>query len=63
MKYYTIGEIFRLGLLKNHEGSPYKDKATVGRVVGKLKYVEKKTPWGMSKQISDEEIEKHNNSF
>ena len=28
---YSIGEIHRLGLLKNREGEPYKDKATVSK--------------------------------
>jgi hypothetical protein len=29
MKTYTVGEIVRLGLLKNHKGEPYRHKATV----------------------------------
>jgi len=59
MKYYTIGEVFRLGLLKNYKGEPYKDKATVSRVVNKMKYITKKTPWGIAKVVSEKEISKH----
>ena len=63
MKYYSIGEIFRQKLLLNYKGKPYKDKATIGRVVGKMKYRKVKTPWGLSKQVSEKEIEKHNSTI
>lgn len=63
MEQYTIGEIFRLGLLKSHTGEPYKDKATISRIVGKMKFSLKKTPWGMAKVITVKDIEKHNASM
>lgn len=63
MKYYTIGEVYRLGLLKNHKGQPYTAKATISRVFSKLKAKEKKTPWGMSKIVSELEIEQWNNRW
>lgn len=44
---YTIGEITRLGLLLNHNGKPYKDKATVLRIVKTLPHERIKTPFGM----------------
>ncbi len=60
MKTYTIGEIFRLGLLKNHEGEPYRQKATVSRVVSRMKYKIVETPWGPAKAVSLSEIERQN---
>lgn len=60
MKHYTIGEIYRLGLLKSHEGKPYRHKATVSRIVSSLVNKEKKTPWGVAKVVSEKEIERHN---
>lgn len=59
-KYYTAGEIFRLGLLKNHKGEPYKDKATVIRIISKLKFRSVKTPWGWGYSVSQEEVDKFN---
>ena len=60
-KYFTIGELFRLGLLKNHKGEPYKDKATVSRIVGRLKFKLRNTPWGQAKTISEKDINTWNN--
>ena len=62
MKYYTIGEIFRLGLLKNHKGEPYKHKATVSTVVRGMKVVRKKTAFGLGKFVPESEIKRHNKS-
>lgn len=59
-KTYTIGEVFRLGLLKNHRGEAYRDKATCSRVISRLKTSKKKTAWGMATVISLEEIKRHN---
>ena len=59
-QYYSIGEVFRLGLLKNHEGQPYKHKATISKLIGGLKFREKQTAWGLSKEISLAEIERYN---
>lgn len=61
-KYYSIGEVFRLGLLKNHEGQPYKHKATISKVVSSLKFRQRKTAWGPSKEVSMAEIERYNQS-
>ena len=63
MKYFTIGKLFRLGLLKNHKGKPYRNKAEVSRIVGKLKFKERKTPWGVAKIISEKQVEDCNNRF
>ena len=63
MKYFTIGEIFRLGLLKNHRGEPYRNKTEVSRIVGKLKFKERKTPWGLAKTISEKQVEEWNVKF
>lgn len=60
MKYYTIGEIFRLGLLKNHKGEPYKHKATISKIVNNMDYKEKKSPFGPSKVVSEIQIKKYN---
>ena len=57
---YTIGEIFRLGLLKNHKGEPYKDKGTVSKALSKLPYTTKKTAWGSAKYFSIKDIESYN---
>lgn len=62
-QYYTIGQIFRLGLLKNHKGEPYKDKATVSRIVSHMKYVILMTVWGKAKTVSMSEIRKHNKKW
>ena len=61
MKTYTIGEIARLGLLKNHKGEPYKHKATITKLLQqypKLKRIN--TPWGSGYSITMAEIEKIN---
>lgn len=54
-KTYSVGEIVRLGLLKNHKGEPYKHKATVLRLVGNSK--RKKTPWGNGYSVTQKEID------
>jgi hypothetical protein len=60
MKYYTIGEVFRQGLLKNHKGESYKHKASISKIFGKLSTKTKKTPWGEAKLIDDKTIQKLN---
>jgi hypothetical protein len=60
-QYYTIGEIYRNGLLLNHKKVPYTSKGTISRIVGRMKGVkEQKTPWGIGKLIPLDEIAKHN---
>jgi hypothetical protein len=58
---YTIGEIIRRGLLKNHQGKPYKHKATILRLVNKSKRI--KTPWGNGYSITQKEIDTLNNRW
>lgn len=60
MKHYTIGEIFRLGLLKNFDGEPYKHKASLSKIVNALNPGTKKTPWGEAKTLSDKVIKEYN---
>lgn len=60
MNYYTIGQIYKLGLLKNYRGEPYKDKATISRAVAKMKWTSKKTPWGLSKIVGKDQIDAWN---
>ena len=52
--------VLLLGLLKNYKGEPYKDKASISKVVQSLKWTSKKTPWGVAKVISKSEIDKYN---
>ena len=59
-KEYSIGLIFRLGLLKNHKGKPYSSKTAVSAVVSRLKHKEIKSPYGMAKVVSEKEIERWN---
>lgn len=63
MKEYTIGEIYREGLLKNHDGAPYKHKATISRIVNGMVYKEIDTPWGKAKVVSEKEIDQHNQQW
>jgi len=60
MKTYTIGEITRLGLLKNHKGEPYRHKASVLKIVLALQHSKARTPWGIGYEVSEAEIQKHN---
>lgn len=62
MKYYTIGQIFKLGLLKNYKGEPYKQKATISRIVSTLPHIKRPTPFGVSKVVSEKVIAKYNDS-
>jgi len=60
MSLYTIGEIHRMGLLKDYGGKPYKHKATVSNVVNRLNYEVKDTKWGKSKCLAIDEIKRYN---
>jgi len=60
-KYYTIGQIHKLGLLKNFEGEPLKHKASVANVVNRLDYKTIMTKWGEGKALSDKQIDDYNN--
>lgn len=62
-KYYTVGEIARQGLLKNHKGEPYKHKATVLKIVQKLPHRKIQTPWGPGYSVAKEEIDLFNKHY
>jgi hypothetical protein len=62
-QYFTVGEIFRLKLLKNHEGKPYGDKSTVSRIAHNLNGERKMTPWGMGWSIPGSEITRWNKQW
>lgn len=57
MKTYTIGEIYRLKLLKNHKGEPYKDKATVSKILSKYPHRVIQTAFGPGKIFTQETID------
>lgn len=61
--YFTIGEIFRGGMLFTNDGEYYKSKASVSQRLSRVgaTYVEKKSPFGMAKMYSDKEISRVNN--
>lgn len=61
--YFTIGEIFRLGLLKTFDGQPYKHKASISNIVAKLSTKSLQTKWGLAKTLSEEQIEEFNNKW
>jgi hypothetical protein len=58
MATYTLGEVMRKGLLKNHKGEPYKHKATIQRLLHKAK--RKDTVWGKGYAITQADIDKLN---
>jgi len=61
MKMYTLGEIWRRGLLKSKTGKPYTHKATVrNMVLQHMKYNRVTSKWGKSFAVSDAEIKKFN---
>ncbi len=60
MKLYTLGEIYRLKLLKNHEGKPYSSKGALSHVFQMLPYKTKKTPWGDAKCLTQAQIDAFN---
>ena len=63
MKHYTIGEILRLGLLKNHKGEPYRHKATVSRIVSHMKRTKVETAWGPGWSVPQSEITSYNSRW
>ena len=58
-----MGEIYRLGLLKNHLGRPYKNKVTVLRIVKSLPHDRVQTPWGMGYAVSQRALDMHNSRW
>ncbi len=63
MKTYTLGEIARLGLLKNHQGEPYRHKATLSRIVDRMGLKKVQTPFGLGYAVPLEKIEAHNRRY
>ena len=58
MTTYTVGEVARLGLLKSHLGKPYKDKATVLRILQSVAGIKRvKTPFGLGYAVTDHQID------
>ena len=45
-------------MLKNRNGKPYNDKATISKITKKLKSKVVKTRWGFSRSISEKELKK-----
>ena len=62
-KEYSLGEIYRLGLMKNHSGEPYKHKATLSVIVRRLKHRKVKTAYGAGVLVSLKEIERFNSHW
>ena len=63
-KNYSLGQIYRLGLLKNHEGKPYRHKATISRIVRYLPGVTKRDgPFGQEYAIPKAEIARYNQKW
>lgn len=60
MQTYTIGEIYRLKLLKNHKSEPYADKATISKLLSNYPHAITETPFGPSKRFSQDTIDKLN---
>lgn len=60
MKHYTLGEIYRLGLLKNNKGEPYKSKGAVSVASRGLKRKKTASAFGPSYMISQAEIDRFN---
>lgn len=63
MKEYTIGEIYRLQLLKNAAGKPYKDKATVSNLLARYPHTKKMTKYGISKLYTQDTVDDINRRF
>lgn len=63
MKTYTLGEIARLGLLKNHQGEPYRHKATISKIVALMGLTKVETPFGLGYAVPLDRIEMHNRKY
>lgn len=63
MKTYTIGEIYRLKLLKNHKGEPYADKPTISKILNNYPHKVTQTAFGPAKMFSQATIDKLNNRW
>lgn len=63
MKHFTIGEIFRLGLLKTSKGTPYTSKGSVSVAVRQLEFKIEETPFGRARLIPRSEIDRYNRQW
>jgi hypothetical protein len=63
MQTFTINEITRLGLLKNHLGKPYAHRGTVSRIVRGLKFKTVLTAFGEAKVVTKAEIDRFNQKW
>lgn len=61
--WFTTGYVFRNGMLKNHLGQPYSQRANVARIAKTLKHKVKATAYGNAIYISQAEIDKWNNHW
>lgn len=60
MIYHSTGSVFRNRLLRNHLGKPYTQRATIARIIKKLKHEIRATPFGKGLFVSEAEIKKWN---
>jgi hypothetical protein len=58
-----MGQVFRDRLLLNNQGKPYSNKASLSKIFARIGFVEKKTPWGMAKTISEKQIKEWNKQW
>lgn len=63
MKYFTIGEIYRLGLLKTHKGTPYSSKGAVSVALRGIKKQKRETAHGPAYMVSQAQIDRLNKAF
>lgn len=60
-KYYSIGEMAKLGLVKNRlSGGAIKDRANLGRVLRGADFKLVQTKYGLAKCLSQEQIDAYN---
>lgn len=61
-KYYTIGEIFRLGLIKSQRtGGAFKHRPNLTVALREISFKEVQTPHGRAKVLSESQIAEFNN--
>lgn len=60
MKYYSIGDIFRQGILISRTGKPYKDKTSISRALSKYTHRILTTKHGVGRGYTMEQIEDFN---
>ena len=59
-KYYTLGQIWRQGLLKTKDGGEYKNFEAVGRYVKRhIKWTLRVVPGGVGKTVTHEDLMAH----